>query len=1073
MFTHGSYTVAWVCALPLELAAAKAVLDEIHPSLPQNKSDQNVYTLGSASGHNIVLACLPSGVYGTISAAAVVSHLMSTYPNIRFGLMVGIGGGVPRENPDIRLGDIVVSKPTDTSGGVIQYDYGKTLQNGHLYPTGFLQKPPPLLLKAIAQTESDYILGKSPFGGIMSRASALQEEEVQRRFRRPSNDKLFHPTSDHVGDSPDCTECDQSQLVARPERSTKEPRVYYGLIASGNQVMRDGKTRDLIAQGRGILCFEMEAAGLMDIVPSLIIRGICDYCDSHKQKEWQGYAAFAAAAYAKTVLIQVPLQERSQQTAYLTESGSGQRHWMVPFYRNPRFVGREEELATVEEFFKTGQPKVAICGLGGVGKTQIAIEFAHRLRKRKPACSIYWIPCTSYVSVEQAYMDIAQTIGLQVKTSKVKEHVKAHLSQRGQNWLLILDNADDMNIWCGGSAASAELTDFLPRCENGYILFTTRNRKLAVKIASSSVVNIVEPDAETGVKIFEKTLIGQGLLDDKDAAITLLEQLSFLPLAITQAAAYINANSLAISDYTALLQEQESAVIELLSEDFGDRDEGRYKDVQSPVATTWLISFQQIQQLDPLAADYLSFMACISPLAIPQDLLPEAASRKKRADAVGLLKAFSFVSEQIKGRTLSLHPLVYLSTRNWLRKEQQFSLYIHRTAVHFLQVFPNDDYKNQNTWRHYLPHALTLIGEGDFQKEREKYIKLLRNMARCLRADGRYNEAAAVFQDIVELKKGRMSASCHSISDSMSELAFTYWNQGQWGNAEELEKQTMEICKQALGLEHPNTLASIANLACTYRCQGQYKEAEELEKQTMHICNEVLGPGHSNTLIIMANLACTYRYQEQYKEAEELEEHVLRTRMQVLGPDHPDILAIMSNMACTHRCQGQYKEAEKLEVQVLKACKQALGPEHPDTLGNMANLACTYKYQGRHKEAEKLESEILKTSKQVLGPEHPDTLTIMANLASTYQHQDQYTSAEELGAQVLQARKRVLGPEHPSTLSSMASLAYTWHFQDKVHDALSLIRECVTLRSRVLGASHPLTESSSHSLRAWEERVNW
>lgn len=199
-FTHGSYTVAWVCALPLELAAAKAVLDELHPLLPQPKSDQNVYMLGSVSGHNIVLACFPAGIYGTISATAVVSHLMSTYPNIRFGLMVGIGGGVPSENPDIRLGDIVVSKPTDTSSGVIQYDYGKAHQNGHFYPTGFLQKPPPLLLKAVAQTESDYILGKSPFGEIMSRPSHLQKEEAQRLFRRPSNDKLFHPTYNHVGD---------------------------------------------------------------------------------------------------------------------------------------------------------------------------------------------------------------------------------------------------------------------------------------------------------------------------------------------------------------------------------------------------------------------------------------------------------------------------------------------------------------------------------------------------------------------------------------------------------------------------------------------------------------------------------------------------------------------------------------------------------------------------------------------------------------------------------------------------------------------------------------------------------
>ncbi|GFF54954.1 conserved hypothetical protein [Aspergillus lentulus] len=231
--THRDYTVAWICALPLELRAAKAVLDEVHPSLPQVNSDHNNYTLGKISGHNVAVACLPSGVYGKVSASTVVSQMLSTFPEIRFGLMVGIGGGVPSTGVDVRLGDVVISKPIGCSGGVVQYDYGKTLRDGKSQHNGSLNKPRPILLTALAQMESD---------------------SISRRH--------------------------QNQLVNREPRETSMPDFHYGLIASGDQVMKNAKIRDAIAQESNLLCFEMEAAGFMDQLQPLVIRGICDYCDS-------------------------------------------------------------------------------------------------------------------------------------------------------------------------------------------------------------------------------------------------------------------------------------------------------------------------------------------------------------------------------------------------------------------------------------------------------------------------------------------------------------------------------------------------------------------------------------------------------------------------------------------------------------------------------------------------------------------------------------------------------------------------------------------------------------------------
>lgn len=308
-FTHDDYTVAWICALPIEIAAAKAILDEEHDSLPQPKTDHNVYTLGAISGHNVVLVCLPAGVYGTVSASTTVSHMVSTYPNIEFGLMVGIGGGVPREYDraaaaDIRLGDIVVSRPTGSLSGVVQYDYGKTVREGKLQRTGSLNKPPRVLLKAIAHLEGEEVAGKRQVRDILAQI----DQGVGNQFPRPERDMLFKAGYYHENLEANCSACDTDQLVDRPlRRRPDEPYIHYGLIASGDQVMKDARTRDSIAEELGILCFEMEAAGIMDELPSLVIRGICDYCDSHKHKEWQPYAALAAAAYAKALLSTVPI----------------------------------------------------------------------------------------------------------------------------------------------------------------------------------------------------------------------------------------------------------------------------------------------------------------------------------------------------------------------------------------------------------------------------------------------------------------------------------------------------------------------------------------------------------------------------------------------------------------------------------------------------------------------------------------------------------------------------------------------------------------------------------------------
>ncbi|KIL95675.1 hypothetical protein FAVG1_00413 [Fusarium avenaceum] len=293
---HEDYDVGWVCALPIEMAAATAVLDNIHPSLPGHTNDVNTYTLGNIGEHNIVIACLPS--YGTNNAATVASDMRRSFPFARLGLMVGIGGGVPGQD-DIRLGDVVVGKR------VVQYDFGKTVPGCQLQRIGNLNRPPQVLLTAAAKLQADHASQPSKVPDILN--TMFKKYPLMAEYARPSQpDRLFGGSHDHVDSMSNCNHCDETRLVKREKRNSKYPVIHYGSIASGNRVMKDAMTRDQIAKELDIQCFEMEAAGLMDHFPCLVIRGICDYSDSHKNKHWQGYAAVAAAAYAKELLSVVP-----------------------------------------------------------------------------------------------------------------------------------------------------------------------------------------------------------------------------------------------------------------------------------------------------------------------------------------------------------------------------------------------------------------------------------------------------------------------------------------------------------------------------------------------------------------------------------------------------------------------------------------------------------------------------------------------------------------------------------------------------------------------------------------------
>ncbi|KAL9048621.1 MAG: hypothetical protein Q9162_007629 [Coniocarpon cinnabarinum] len=307
------FTIGWICALDTEFVAASALLDEEYPNVwAVSKNDENSYKLGRLGQHRVVIAVLPGGEYGLSSATAVARDMAHTFTNLRFGLMVGIGGGAPTSKHPIRLGDVVVSQPSDGHGGVFQYGISKAVQDQEFQQIGHLDQPPRVLRAAVNRLKGEHQLDGHRIHQTL--ACALERRpRLAKKFGRPPQemDVLYDSEVTHPHDTDgDCSQlCGSTytNVILRDHRTSNEgnPSIFYGLIASANTLMKDAKTRDELAKKMNVLCFEMEAFGLMNSFPCLVIRGICDYSDTHKNKTWQGYASMTAAAYAKELLSRI------------------------------------------------------------------------------------------------------------------------------------------------------------------------------------------------------------------------------------------------------------------------------------------------------------------------------------------------------------------------------------------------------------------------------------------------------------------------------------------------------------------------------------------------------------------------------------------------------------------------------------------------------------------------------------------------------------------------------------------------------------------------------------------------
>ena len=651
-----------------------------------------------------------------------------------------------------------------------------------------------------------------------------------------------------------------------------------------------------------------------------------------------------------------------------------------------------------------------------------------------PECSTFWVQASDATTFNKSYREIAQTLGilgLEDDKADVKERVSKALVNLPSPWLLVIDNADDYEVLLNsnGTNGAAALITYLPNRGNGAVLFTTRDKKAAGKFAEANVIRIKKMNRCEATELFKNSVQeqSQSLLDNAVSITELLDLLLDLPLAIKQAAAFINENSTPISKYILFYKRGEQEIIEVLSEDFEDR--GRYKNQKNPIATTWLISFTQIKRHDALAAEYLSYIGVILREDIHISLLPPEDSLLKRGKAIGTLIAYSFLTPRKEEQSYDVHRLVHLATRSWLRRDNQLPKWEDKARHRLVEVLPKENrHINREMWTRYLPHAIHLADTiKTCEKNQIVTIALLNSLGRCQ-------------LDI-----------------------------GQYGEAEKIHRRALDLRERVLGKEHVDTLMSRNAIGASLYYQGKYPEAEKISREELTLHEKLLGQEDPRTLATRHNLGAVLNNQGKYAESKKMLEETVLLEEAILGKENPATLASKFLLGSILQNQGKLVEAEKIFNEVLMARKDIFGKENPDTLSSINNLADTYNIQGRWKEAEDLHIQVLEIQERVLGQEHPDTLISMNNLADTYNSQGRWKEAENLNKQVLEVRERVLGQEHPDTLISMNNLAYTYKYQDQDTEALSLMSTCVEISTRILGATNPHTLNSAKAYNAWKE----
>ena len=652
--------------------------------------------------------------------------------------------------------------------------------------------------------------------------------------------------------------------------------------------------------------------------------------------------------------------------------------WNIPYPRNPFFLGRDTELVQVRHHLQAGQATAlsqpqAISGLGGIGKTQLALEYAYQYHWDYQM--VLWARAESTEALVSSYIALATLLRLPEREAREQEitvqAVKTWL-QTHRDWLLILDNADELTL----------LSDFLPPSLGGHLILTTRaaaTGRLAHRLEIETLLpeqgallllrraELIAPDAE----------LSQADPQERELALQISEELGGLPLALDQVGAYLEETGTDLVSYWQIYQQHRADLLE--------QRRGLVADHPAPVSTTWSLSFQQVKEKNPAAADLLWLCAFLSPDAIAEEILtagasllgpvlaPVAADAFRLNQAIEALRAYSLVRRDPKGKTLSIHRLVQAVLQDTVEKTERRT-WAERAMLAVNAAFPHAEHGPWPQCERLLPHALLVAQyiETD-QIIGEEAGRLLYETASYLQDRARYAEAEPLYQRALRILEQCLGPDYPQMTDPLNGLAHLYHDQGKYAEAEPLYQRALQIEERYPGPKLPVVATLLNNLANLYCDQGKYTEAERLYQQALQI-KEQYGLEHPQVAYPLHNLATLYREQGKYAEAERLYQRALRIREQYLGSEHPQVAYPLDGLATLYREQGKYAEAEPLYQRALRICEQFLGSQHPVMAEVMYNLAQLREAQDNGEEASVWYARALAIREQAFGAHHPETI---------------------------------------------------------------------------------------------------
>ncbi len=781
----------------------------------------------------------------------------------------------------------------------------------------------------------------------------------------------------------------------------------------------------------------------------------------------------AAEAAAGTKQIKSLIKKLSAKVDKLTINGKREKkraliHNLPYPSIGDLFKGREDVLKKLKSRLDDNKPTAitqAIEGLGGIGKTRLAIEFGWWVWENKKAPAVFFVSAETLERLNASLAALAADDLLKLQDRKEAEQINAvlHWLNNNPGWLMILDNADDED-------AAKAVEDLLPRLANGRVIITSRYKRWSASVKPHSL-DLLQP--KKAVQFLLDRTAGRRIRtpDDRKLAGQLAKELDRLPLALEQAAAYISHNQCSLAGYLHQWNSERQNVLTWYDE--------RQMKYPASVAVTWQRTYEQ---LGPLSCTLLRLSAFLAPEMIPSKMFEESINIVKEAvelltgkksakksnikigDILSELAAYSMITRQKEGFTV--HRILQEVIRSRIPEESRAD-WIQK-ALRIVNNFAPTDPDDVRTWPIYdvlRPHAGLIAKTADQVQITEPTSRLMNDLGCYLHAKGLYNEAEPMCRRALKIDEDSFGRDHPNVAIHLNNLASLLADTNRLYEAEPMMKRALKIDEASFGTDHPTVAIDLNNLAQLLQVTNRLSEAEPLMRRVVKILENPVGEPLPNYTGALNNLAQLLKAKNRLSEAEPLMRRALKIDEASFGPDHPNVAIRLNNLAELLRDTNRLSEVEPMYRRALKIDEASFGPDHPDVAIDLNNLASLLQATNRHSEAEPMMRRALKIDEASFGPDHPKVATRLSNLAELLRTTNRYPDAEPMYRRALKIDESSFGPDHPNVSIRLNNLALLLKATNRFSEAEPLMRRALKILEDSLGPDHPTTQTVRNNLK--------